>query len=80
MVLLVLSFLSWLSPVEYDEDGNRSSRRKYADPVLKVIEKPCDLILKHMAVCFVSPTPFSYVLGGERGEANVSNRVESTLG
>lgn len=41
------------------------------EPVLKVIEKPCDLILKHMAVCFVS----SRVLGGREKRERVETRT-----
>lgn len=51
----MLCLLSKLSPVEYTDEGERTTSRKFVDPVMRVIEKPCDLILKHMAVCFVSP-------------------------
>lgn len=47
-----MCLLSWLSPAEFDEDGHPVERKRFVAPVLAVIEKPCSLILQHMAVCF----------------------------
>ena len=70
VLLLVLCLLSKLSPVEFTEEGERSESRKFVEPDMRVIEKPCDLILKHMAVCFVSPS-LSLSLGCVEGGGGV---------
>ena len=77
----MLCLLSKLSPVEYTEDGERATTRRLVDPVMRVIEKPCDLILKHMAVCFVSPFFQSLSCGrGSRVKASRANESFLLLG